>query len=265
MNQLKDIKCFLLDMDGTIYLGDNVIDGAIDFIETIKKQDKKYIFLTNNSSKNKSEYEKKLKRLGFDATEDDVYSSGDATVHYIKSQKKDAKIFLLGTKALEDEFIKAGFTLVRERNQEIDFVILGFDTTLTYEKLWIACDYIKSGVKYIATHGDLVCPLEDEKTMPDAGAMIELIKAATNGHEPLIIGKPEKSIIEAVMHQYNVKRDELAMVGDRLYTDIKVGEKAGITSILVYSGETTKEMYDNSDVEASYEFESIKELLKEIE
>ncbi|MGM9974245.1 MAG: HAD-IIA family hydrolase [Clostridiaceae bacterium] len=259
MGSLNDIKCFLLDMDGTIYLGGKLIPGALEFLDSLKKEEKSFIFLTNNSSKGRGAYIEKLSGLGIEIEKDMVYTSGDATIYYINNIKPGARIFLLGTPTLEEDFRRAGFEIIKERDKDIDFVVLGFDTTLTYEKIWIACDYIKAGVSYIATHGDIVCPLEDNKTMPDAGAMIEMIKAAT-GRTPKIMGKPEEPIIDAITEKYSLKREEIAMVGDRLYTDIKMGEVAGITSILVYSGETTEEDYSLSDIRASYEFPSVKEL-----
>ena len=133
MKDLKDIKCYLLDMDGTIYLGNELIDGAKEFLEKLKEKNIRYIFLTNNSSKNKDKYVEKLNNLGIEAHREDVFSSGEATTIYLSKKKKGAKVFLLGTKDLEDEFEKAGFKLVKERNKEIDFIVLGFDTTLTYE------------------------------------------------------------------------------------------------------------------------------------
>ncbi len=193
MEKLKNIKCYLLDMDGTIYLGNELIDGAKEFLEKLKEKNIRYIFLTNNSSKNKDRYVEKLNKLGIEAHREDVFSSGEATTIYLSKKKKGAKVFLLGTKDLEDEFEKAGFELVRERNKDIDFVVLGFDTTLTYEKLWIACEYIANGVEYIATHPDFNCPLENGKFMPDAGAMMAFIKAST-GKEPTVIGKPNRHI-----------------------------------------------------------------------
>ncbi len=168
MNTLKEKKCFLLDMDGTIYLGNNLIDGAKEFLELLKTRNTQYLFLTNNSSKNKDRYVEKLNNLGISATREDIFTSGEATTIYLNKIKKGAKIFLLGTKDLEEEFKNAGgFELIKERGQEIDFVVLGFDTTLTYEKLWIACEYIANGITYVATHPDFNCPLEDNKFMPD--------------------------------------------------------------------------------------------------
>ncbi|MFD3157857.1 HAD-IIA family hydrolase [Haloimpatiens sp. FM7330] len=256
---IKDIKCFLLDMDGTIYLGDKLIDGSLQFLDTVKKQRKKFLFLTNNSSKNKDAYKEKLNKLGCEVDAEDVFSSGEATIIYLNKLKPGAKVFLLATPLLEKEFIKAGFKLIKDRSEKPDFVVLAFDTTLTYEKLWIACDLIREGVEYIATHPDFNCPLEDNKFMPDTGSMIKLIEGST-GKKPLVIGKPEKYIIDAVIEKYNLKREDIAMVGDRLYTDIAVGKNAGITSTLVMSGETTEDMYKKSDIKADYVFESIKEL-----
>lgn len=246
-------------MDGTIYLGDRFIDGAVELLHNLKKSNRRTIFLTNNSSKNSKAYSEKLGRLGYKAYDEEIFTSGEATTIYLNKVKKGASIFLLGTPLLEEEFEKAGFRLIKDRSEKPDFVVLGFDTTLTYEKLWIACDLIREGVRYIATHPDFNCPIEDNKYMPDTGSIIKLIEAST-GKTPLVIGKPYKYIVEAIMEKYNLKKEELAVVGDRLYTDIAVGNNSGITSILVLSGETTKEMYEQSDIRADYIFQSVKEL-----
>lgn len=263
MKNIKDIKCFLLDMDGTIYLGNKLIDGAKDFLNTLKEKKRKYLFLTNNSSKNKDKYVEKLNNLGIETNREDVFTSGEATTIYLNKLKKGAKIFLLGTKDLEEEFERAGFILVKERGKDIDFVVLGFDTTLTYEKLWVACEYISEGVTYIATHPDFNCPLEGGKFMPDVGSMIELIKAST-GKTPTVIGKPSSHIIEAILNKYNLKKEELAMVGDRLYTDIRTGLDNDITSILVMSGETNEDMLKETIYKPDFIFNSVKELKEKL-
>ncbi|SHK30158.1 HAD-superfamily subfamily IIA hydrolase, TIGR01457 [Anaerobranca californiensis DSM 14826] len=263
MLNLKKIKHFLLDMDGTFYLGNNLIDGSLQFLSILKEYEKDFLFLTNNSSKNSSEYKKKLNSLGCIIEEDKIFTSGEATAIYLNKRKKGAKVYLLGTHLLEEEFLNKGFHLVKGKDERPDFVVLGFDTTLTYEKVWIACDFIRAGVEYIATHPDYNCPLEGGKYMPDTGAMIKMIEAST-GKLPKIIGKPNKYIIEAIIEKYNLNKEEIAIVGDRLYTDIKLGINAGITSILVLSGETTKEMYEESNIKADYIFPSIKELGKAI-
>lgn len=250
-------------MDGTIYLGNSLIDGAKDFLDKIKSKNKRYIFLTNNSSKDKNSYVEKLSKMGIKAEPNEIFTSGEATIFWLKNRKKNAKIFLLGTKALENSFIEAGFQLVKERDQKIDYVVLGFDTTLTYEKLWIACDYILSGVEYVATHPDFVCPLEEGKCMPDTGSMIALIKAAT-GREPIVIGKPNHYIVDAILEKYNLKKNELAIVGDRLYTDIRTGLENGVTSILVMSGETTEDMLKETIFKPDYVFDSVKDMIEKI-
>jgi HAD superfamily hydrolase (TIGR01457 family) len=247
-------------MDGTIYLGDELIDGSKKFLETIKNEGKRYIFLTNNSSKSKVTYVAKLNNLGIQASEEEVFTSGEATTMYLKKQKEGAKVYLLGTKALEEEFIREGFVLEKERHKNIDYVVLGFDTSLTYEKLWAACEYIAEGVEYIATHPDFNCPLPNDKFMPDAGAMAAFIEAST-GKTPKVIGKPNKEVVESIASKYGLNKEAMVMVGDRLYTDIKTGANAGITSVLVYSGETKEEDYRNSEIRADYVFDSVKDMI----
>lgn len=260
MNTLQEKTIYLLDMDGTIYLGDELIDGSKEFLKTLKDKGKRYIFLTNNSSKNKHSYVEKLNNLGIDATEEEVFTSGEATTMYLSKLKPGARIYLLGTPALEEEFQRAGFILERKRNKDIDYVVLGFDTTLTYEKLWAACEYVSEGVEYIATHPDFNCPLPNDKFMPDAGAMAALIEAST-GKTPIVIGKPNKEVVESIASKYGLDKNSMAMVGDRLYTDIKTGLNAGITSVLVYSGETKVEDYNNSEIRADYVFNSVKDMI----
>ncbi|SKC83410.1 HAD-IIA family hydrolase [Maledivibacter halophilus] len=260
MKELKDIKCFLLDMDGTIYLDDCLIDGALEFLQHLEYKNKDFIFLTNNSSKNKEAYKEKLADLGYSADKEKIFTSGEATILYLKMKKEKAKVFLMGNSFLEEEFTKSGFRLVKEKSDKPDFVVLGFDTTLNYEKIWMACDFIMEGVPFIATHPDFNCPLKGKKFMPDTGSMIKMFEAST-GKSPLIIGKPNKYIIYMIIEKYKLNREEIAIVGDRLYTDIKAGEDLGITTILVLTGETTEKMYKKSQIKADYVFNSIKDLI----
>lgn len=264
---LRDIHCYLLDMDGTIYLGNELIDGAKEFFDLLREKKIRALFLTNNSSRNRMNYVEKLKKLGIDATPDDIFTSGEATAMFLKKRySKGATLFVLGTPPLMEELEQAGFIVKSSRNEDlrdVDEVVLGFDTTLTYEKLWAACDLVRAKGSYIATHPDFNCPLEGGAFMPDAGAMIAFIHAST-GIMPTVIGKPEHTMVDAILEKYGYKKSELAMVGDRLYTDIKMGENAGITSILVFSGETTRADYDASMTRASYTFSSVKELKDQI-
>lgn len=263
MGVLKDKEIFLLDMDGTIFLGNELIDGALDFLNAIKGKGKRYLFLTNNSSKNKLSYVEKLSNLGIKAEPEEIFTSGEATTRYLKRFKEGARVFLLGTPALEQEFASEGFELVKERGQEIDYVVLGFDTTLTYDKLWGACEYIAKGAEYIATHPDFNCPLPNDAFMPDAGAMAALIEAST-GKKPKVIGKPNKEVVESIADKYGLDQSGMVMVGDRLYTDIQTGINAGITSIVVFSGETKEKDYEDSAIRANFSFPSVKQMIPEL-
>ena len=258
---IDKIKCFLLDMDGTIYLGDQLIPGALEFLKRIKETGREYVFLTNNSSKNIELYQQKLKKLGIDATKEEFFTSGSATISYINQLKKNSNVFLMGTESLEQQFTDSGITLVRERDKDVDFVVLGFDTTLTYEKIWIACDYILAGVPFIATHPDLNCPLAGGKQMPDTGSMIRMFEAAT-GVSPLVLGKPNKGVVDVLMQKTGYKQEELVMVGDRLYTDVQMGINSGISSFLVLSGETKRLDYEESSIEPTGVFDSVDDITK---
>lgn len=246
LEQMRAIRCFALDMDGTVYLGDNLLPGALEFLRYLRDTGREYIFLTNNSSKDSQAYVEKLNRIGIAAQPADILTSGEATAIYLMKQKPGARIFLLGTENLEREFLKAGFSITAERP---DYVVLGFDMTLTYAKLVEACHLIREGVEYIATHPDINCPVADRTGyIPDVGAMIELIKASTGGKTPKVIGKPNREIIDALMLKKARPQAEMAMVGDRIYTDIAMAKNAGITGVLVLSGETTLEIVNGSDI-----------------
>ena len=260
MQELGEIRVFLLDMDGTINLGGALLPGARDFLDYLKASGREFLFLTNNSSKDSQHYVKKMCGLGIACQTENVLTSGDATITYLAEKKKQARVFLLGTPELERDFIQAGFTLT---DQSPEFVVLGFDMTLTYEKLVKACDFIRDGVPYIATHPDLNCPVENGY-IPDVGAMIELIRAST-GELPQIIGKPNRTIIDSAFSRFpGYERQAFAMVGDRVYTDIKTGVNAGICSILVLSGESTTEDLDRCGVKASFVFNGVGDICRSL-
>ena len=232
MSSLADIRLFLLDMDGTVYLGSRLLPGSLDFLRYLGETGRDHLFLTNNSSRNSGYYAQKLTTLGWPAQPDEILTSGEATALYLGGLKPAARVYLLGTPDLETEFASYGFVLTDENP---DYVVLGFDMTLTYEKLVRACDLIRAGVPFIATHPDLNCPTETGY-IPDCGAMTALITAST-GVKPKVIGKPNREIIDAMFRKKPVRREQVAMVGDRLYTDIVMGHNAGVTSVLVLSGE----------------------------
>lgn len=253
---LKEINVWLLDMDGTIYLDDILIEGAGEFIESLRQKEKHFLFLTNNSSKSCSAYVKKLHALGLDfVTEEHIYTSGQAAIRYIEKKYPEKKAYLLGTTELRDEFIHAGIQL----SDDPDIVVIGFDTTLTYQKLWKTCDLVRKGIPYIATHPDLNCPTK-KGFMPDIGAIIAFIKASTGREPDVIIGKPYRPILQAISEKWSTDFSKMVMVGDRLYTDIAMG-KEGIKTILVLSGETKLDDLKSSNYQPDLVISSVKELI----
>lgn len=239
-------------MDGTVYLGNTILPGALQFLRYLKSTGRDFLFLTNNSSRCAAYYARKLTDMGWPASPEDILTSGLATCLYIASRKPGARICLLGTPELEAEFRKNGLNLT---DTEPDFVVLGFDTTLTYEKLANACRLISAGVPYIATHPDINCPTETGY-IPDCGAMMALIQAAT-GKTPKVIGKPNREIIDAAFARKPYGLQNMAMVGDRLYTDIATADNASITGVLVLSGETQAADLVQSSIRPDYVFANL--------
>ena len=231
-SELKKIELFVLDMDGTIYLGDKILPGAIEFVHTARKMGKKVVFFTNNASKNPNNYVEKLNRMGFGATREDVVTAGDVTIEYLKRNRPDEAVYLVGTPALHNSFEEAGIQISENAN----IVVSSFDTTLTYEKLVISCDLIRNGADFYCTHPDFNCPTENG-FIPDSGAIAALITASTN-KSPKYFGKPYKETADMISELFGVPFEETAIVGDRLYTDIALGKNNGLMSVLVLSGET---------------------------
>ena len=234
--QLQNVKCFLLDMDGTFYLGNQLLPGALEFIDLLNRRGVDFLFLTNNSSRSQKEYADKLQRLGLELPQSKIFTSGEATAIYLNKRRPGAKLYVVGTPALEREFNEHGFDLT---DHEPDYVVLGFDTTLTYQKIHRLCDLVVAGVPLIATHPDINCPTESG-FMPDIGAMLAMVETSTGKKPDVIIGKPYAPIVEALVEKLGLPVEALCMVGDRLYTDIALG-KTGLTTVLVLSGETRRE------------------------
>ena len=258
---LSPYKVFLLDMDGTIYLGDRLFDDTPAFISRLRQTGRELVFLTNNSSRDSAAYLRKLRRLGIRASSKEVFTSGDATTLVLRSERPGASIYLLGTPSLRKSFERAGFRIWSEDRSERDkrderedrdkqddrpdYLIVGFDTTLNYKKLACACRLAARGVPYLATHPDFNCPVPGG-FIPDAGSIIAFIEAST-GKRPRIIGKPQTGIVDALRAREGWMADEMIMIGDRLYTDIALGMNTGIATILVFSGETSREDYEAQD------------------
>lgn len=253
---LSRVKCFALDMDGTIYLGDKWIDGAKEFLERVEASGRNYVFVTNNSSKNAAVYVEKLARMGLFVGEEKIVTSGQATIYYLKRHFPGRKVFLLGNELLQEEFRQAGIALT-DQNPEV--VVSAFDTSLDYRKMCKVCDFVRAGLPYLATHPDYNCPTENG-FIPDAGAIHAFIHASAFRYPDRIIGKPNEDIIEYLTTRVNTERSDIAMVGDRLYTDIAAGRNHGLKSVLVLSGEATMEELKTSEVKPHLLFSSVREI-----
>lgn len=256
-SELKNKKLFLLDMDGTIYLGEQLFDGTIEFLEYVKSMGGRYIFMTNNSSKSVNKYIEKLKRLGVEATEGDFVTSVNATEEYLKT-KTYKKIYVFGTDSFKEQL--GYFPITDKLEDDIDCLVMGFDTSLTFQKLEDACILLNRGVDYIATNPDWVCPTW-YGSVPDCGSISQILCTATH-RMPYFIGKPRPEMAYLAMKKTGFSPDETVVIGDRLYTDIACGVNAGISSLFVLSGEGTMKDLETSDIVPTFIFDNIKEVYK---
>ncbi|HPT78895.1 MAG TPA: HAD-IIA family hydrolase [Candidatus Atribacteria bacterium] len=230
---LKDKKVFVLDMDGTFYLGDRLLEGSLEFLSAIRDRGMSFIFFTNNSSKTPGYYIKKLASMDCHIDERQIVTSGMVAISYLKRRFRAPRVYLLGTPLLEEDFVNSGITLT---DCDPDAVVAGFDTTLTYEKLDKACALIRKGIPFIATHPDINCPV-DNGLMPDCGAICAFITTAT-GVRPEYLGKPSSETLDFITQYTNTARSDLVFVGDRLETDIAIGFRHEVTTALVLTGVT---------------------------
>lgn len=254
---LENIRCFLLDMDGTFYLENELLPGANEFIKYCNSNKIKYLFITNNSSKNASDYIIKLHNLGILIDTNQIITSGEATCWYINRHYPGKKVFLAGTQALVDEFKAHQIHLVEEKPE---LIVLGFDTTITYNKFWKLCDYVRTGLPYIATHHDINCPIQGGYK-PDIGAFISFIEASTGRKPDVIIGKPFQPMLSIIQERVGLPNNEICMVGDRLYTDIAMN-RTGIHTILVLTGETNLKQARQSKFQADLIVNGLGDILK---
>ena len=254
---LKDKRLFLLDMDGTIYLDNDLFDGTLDFLAHVKKIGGKAMYLTNNSSKSVDKYIEKLGSMGIIANKDEFTTSAQATALYLRKTHPDDLLYVFGTKALKDELVQYGLKITDKLSDEIKCLVMGFDTELTFQKLEDACILLNRGVDYIATNPDWVCPTW-YGSVPDCGSVASMLYNATK-RKPKFIGKPEPTMIELAIEQTGFKKEEAIILGDRLYTDIASGSNAGIDTALMLSGESTMEDVENFDgTKPTYIFDNIR-------
>lgn len=262
MRKISDKKLFLLDMDGTIYLDNDLFDGTIDFLSEVRARGGRYLFVTNNSSKSVDAYVSKLNKIGIPACEEDFLTSTDATILHLKNKFPGRKFYSFGTKSFTDQLKSAGINVVTDIEDEIFGIVMGNDNELNFKKLEDACKLLLGDIEYIATNPDWVCPTAFGY-VPDCGSVAEMLWRAT-GKRPHFIGKPQPEMLLLAIEKFGYSKDEAVMIGDRVYTDIAAGYNAGIDTIFVLSGEGTRADAENSDTKPTYIMENIREVYNTI-
>ena len=258
---LKDISLYLFDMDGTLYLGDRLYDFTTDLLQTIRENGSRYLFMTNNSSKSVEDYIKKLTKLGIAATREDFITSSQATAYYLHKHHEGQRLYVCGTESLKAELRREGFPLT-ELPEETECIVMGFDTELTFRKLHDVSYLLltRPEIPYIATNPDLVCPTEFG-SVPDCGSVCQML-CNVSGRLPVVIGKPSALMPQLAMEKWGVTGSQTCVIGDRIYTDVKSALNAGITGILVLSGETTLEILEASEDKPHLVLQDCSEILE---
>lgn len=241
--RLAGIRHLALDMDGTIYMGSTLFPFTIEFLDSMSKAGIGYSFLTNNPSRSVADYLKKLAGMGIQADEGNMYTTSLAAIDYIKANYPDARrLFLLGTPSMISQFEKAGFISCADDPDDVpDVLVVAFDMTLEYSRLCRASWWASQGVPYIATNPDRVCPTDQRTVLVDCGSICRCIEHATGRCPDITLGKPDPNMLKGILDRHGLKPEEIAMVGDRIYTDTAMARNAGAFGVLVLSGETTLE------------------------
>lgn len=253
---LKGVRLFILDMDGTFYLGDEIIPGSLDFIARVRETGRSFLFFTNNSSRTPEGYLEKLARMGCPIGRDQIMTSGDVTIRWLNTHRPGRSVYLMGTGALGRSFAQAGVRLVED--EQPDLVVAAFDTELTYRKLERACTFLRGGAEFLATHPDVNCPTAGG-FIPDCGAFCAAIQLST-GRKPKFLGKPSPETLDMILAATGFAKEEAAFVGDRLYTDVAAGVNNGARGLLVLSGETRRSDLGRSPVKPHGVYQNLKEL-----
>ena len=233
---LGRVRHVVLDMDGTLYRGQRLFEATLPFLERLRRLEIGCTFLTNNTSRSKAEYVEKLRGLGIAASESEIYTPAESAIAYLRRHLPLVKaVAVLGTPALCLQFEEAGFIVGWDAPGA---VIVGFDTTLTYDRLCRAAYWISAGLPFVATHPDLICPTDQATVLVDCGSIFACLTAAT-GRTPVVLGKPDPAILLELGERLGLVPAQMLMVGDRLYTDIRMAQRAGVPSVLVLTGEAT--------------------------
>jgi NagD protein len=265
--KLKRIKHVALDMDGTIYNGSALFPFTVPFLEHLKQMGVTYSFLTNNPSRSTDEYVMHLQKMGIPSNAEEIYTSAQATLDYIKmNYPKVKRLFLLGTPGMISEFEAAGFeSAADDPDDRPDMVVAGFDRSLVYSRLCRACWWVRQGLPYIATNPDRVCPTNQPTVLVDCGSICACIEHATGRRPDVVIGKPDPRMLAGILQRYSIQPDEVAIVGDRLYTDIAMAVNTHSLGVLVLTGETQSKDVRHSEIQPDIILQNVSELGKLLE
>ena len=255
---LRDKRLFLLDMDGTLYLGEQLFPGVREFLAGVKVHGGRYLFLTNNSSRGVDAYVEKMERLGIKAGPEDFLTSVDATIRCLQKEYPAAKCYVAGTRSFYAQLESAGIAVTDRPEEDVTLLLSGFDTELTFEKLENAARLLTRGVDWVATNPDWVCPTE-WGSVPDCGSVCRMLTTAT-GKTPRFIGKPQPEMVYLALEKTGYPADRAVMVGDRIYTDIASGVNAGIDSVFVLSGEGVQEDIQKFGIQPTWIYDSVETL-----
>lgn len=258
MGNLSEKRLFLLDMDGTIYLDRTLFPGTLPFLEAVRARGGRYLFLTNNSSKSVDAYIEKLSGMGVAAVREDFLTSVDALIADLAARPPFRLCYVFGTKSFQSQLRAAGVPVTNRLSDEVDCLLIGFDTELTFQKLEDACILLNRGVEFIATNPDWVCPTW-YGSVPDCGSVCEMLYRAT-GRRPRVIGKPQPAMARLALERTGFPPQVALVVGDRLYTDVACGASAGIDTAFVLSGEGTREDLAGGGVTPTWVFDDISAL-----
>ncbi len=252
--RMKEYKGYLIDLDGTMYKGTERIIEAVEFVQALQRKGIPYLFVTNNSSRTPEQVAAKLREFEIPATAQQVFTTSMATANYIEEQKPDASVFVIGEDGIIEACTNKGFTFKQE---DADFVIVGLDRSVSYEKLSVACLAVRNGATFISTNGDIAIPTE-RGLLPGNGSITSVVTVSTQT-EPIFIGKPESIIMDQAMKVLGVSKEETLMVGDNYDTDIMAGINAGVDTLLVHTGVTTRLHMEGHEKKPTYAIDSLAE------
>ena len=253
---LQNKKLFVLDMDGTFYLDGKPFEGSLEFLKKVRESGRDYLFFTNNSSTSTEKYVEKLRGIGLDVSTEDIATSADVMIDFLKRKRPGKTVYLCATRETYTQFEQAGIPLTEEQP---DLVVLTFDKEITYHKIERMCTFIRQGAEYLCTHPDENCPTATG-LIPDCGSFVAMIAVSTGGAYPQYVGKPYRETIDMIKYKKGVCEQEIVFVGDRLETDIAIGARHGVSSALVLTGVTTKEMEQASDIHPTWIFDRLSEM-----